>query len=270
MSLLMGEYREGGLALTANGQYGRVQLTKDGALKVASVSAPDASFNYLAGTGSTSGKLAADAVANAGVLYVAMPNPDGKQYIDWLITSDQQYTYQLGRNLSHPLGCTLTLTDATGVDDGDTFLLNSLTFSAESTELDAVAADRKYYIPSQVLAATNLAALLLNADYGVPGIDAIAQTAPTTTDVLTISCNDDCTALCFGQGTSAANEIAYVDLASTNFAADAAVSSNVAATTGSKGNIVTQTIGGWPYGILKLTNTSGSAAANFQVRTITR
>jgi hypothetical protein len=267
---MKGEYNSGGLDLDTDGQYGHLQLHKNGALKVGVSQAPDDSFSYLAGTGSTSGKLPADAVANSGILYVTMPNPDAKAYIDWLITSDVQYTYQLGRNLSHPLGCTLTLTDATGVDDGDTFLLNSLTFTAESTESDATAAARKYYIPSQVLAATNLRTLLLDATYGVPGIASIVQTAPTTTDVLTIACDEDCTALCFGQGTSAANEVAYADLAGASFCADAAVSSNIAATTGTKGNVVTQTIGGWSFGILKLTNTSGAAAANFHVRAVSR
>ena len=53
-----------------------------------------------------------------------------RNYIDWLIQSDQQYTYQFYRANSNPIAATITLTDATAVDDGDTFEVNGLTFTA--------------------------------------------------------------------------------------------------------------------------------------------
>ena len=248
-----------------NAQYTKLRTDVNGNLLTREVAQALESFNLNAGTGSTTGLCGT--VLNTGKIYVALDcSATPVSGADWGISSDQQYTYQLFRSRQNELTATITLTDATAVDADDTFILNGLTFTAKTS--GAVVANREYNLGADnAAAAVNLAALLTNATYGVPGI-AIAITSPTTTDVLTITCTT-ATTLHFAQGSSAASEIAWVDNTLANLWVHAVVSGNTAANSTTRGLIVNQaTVNGWPWCYLCLTNTSGSAAATFAVRAI--
>lgn len=217
----------------------------------------------LAGATSVLGKIGT--VPASGTLYVRCPLPAGPgpatKAVDWRIKCNTIHTITFYKARTNVLSGTITLTDATAVDDGDAFELNGLTFTAESTESDALASGRKFYMPSQVLAATNLSALLTNATYGVPGIGTITQTAPTTTDVLTLT-SDTNTALHFNQGSSAANEIAWTDttLASLIKDSNTAAASNVADNSTTAGTLYRQDADGWPEVYVGILNTAVGAA----------
>lgn len=217
----------------------------------------------LAGATSVLGKIGT--VPASGTLYVRCPLPAGPgpatKAVDWRIKCNTIHTITFYKARTNVLSGTITLTDATAVDDGDAFELNGLTFTAESTESDALASGRKFYMPSQVLAATNLSALLTNATYGVPGIGTITQTAPTTTDVLTLT-SDTNTALHFNQGSSAANEIAWADttLASLIKDSNTAAASNVADNSTTAGTLYRQDADGWPEVYVGILNTAVGAA----------
>ena len=219
-----------------------------------------------AASGATYGKIGT--VLAAATLYVrcpteAAPGP-GTSAVDWRIQCNKAHTVTFYKARTNVLGGTITLTDATGVDDGDTFVLNGLTFTAESTESDALASGRKYYIPSQVLAATNLSALLSNATYGVPGIGTITQTVPTTTDVLTIA-GGSMTALQFGQGTSDANEIAWAETTLASLIKDGSAISGIADNSTTSGTLYQQWADGWPQVYVGITNNDSSNAATVVV-----
>lgn len=217
----------------------------------------------LAGATSVLGKIGT--VPASGTLYVRCPLPAGPgpatKAVDWRIKCNTIHTITFYKARTNVLSGTITLTDATAVDDGDAFELNGLTFTAESTESDALASGRKFYMPSQVLAATNLSALLTNATYGVPGIGTITQTAPTTTDVLTLT-SDTNTALHFNQGSSAANEIAWADttLASLIKDSNTAAALNVADNSTTAGTLYRQDADGWPEVYVGILNTAVGAA----------
>lgn len=253
--------------VTANGKIVQQKSDDVGNLLVRLRPTFPEAWNLNYGTGSTYGK-ASGTVANAAKLYIALDCTDVPiSEVDWAITSDQQYTYRLFRSHQNELSGTLTFADDTAVEGDDTFVLNGLTYTFK--EGANVVASRYIGLgANNAAAAVNTAAMLLNATYGVPGLLTASITSPSTTDVITLSC-DDATALQFGQGTSAANEVAWSDTTLTGLWADGAVSSNVAATTGTRGNIVHQTsVDGWEWCFLQLTNTSGSAAATFEVRAI--
>jgi len=222
----------------------------------------------LAGATSVLGKIGT--VPASGTLYVRCPLPAGPgpatKAVDWRIKCNTIHTITFYKARTNVLSGTITLTDATAVDDGDAFELNGLTFTAESTESDALASGRKFYMPSQVLAATNLSALLTNATYGVPGIGTITQTAPTTTDVLTLT-SDTNTALHFNQGSSATNEIAWANttLASLIVDSDAPARTGLAAITTNTGTLYRQYADGWPQLYVGVTNNDGAAAATMVV-----
>jgi hypothetical protein len=259
-----GQYSSPSPSFSTDGEYGILQIDRSGSLCVTTRPPwPETPVN-VAGAASTTGLIGT--VANAAKIYVACDCSDFPvNYIDWVIDSDQQFTYQFYRANSNVLSATITLTDDTAVDNGDTFVLNGLTFTAKTS--GAVAADHEYNLgANNAAAAVNLAALLVSAN-GVPGLSGATITSPTTTDVITLAC-DEATTLQFGQGTSASNEIAYADTTLASLYTKDAVSSNTAATTTTAGLVIPQTMNGWKWGYVCLTNTSGSAAATFVVNTV--
>lgn len=260
-----GEYKTSPPILTVDGQYQNLIVDENGNLKVTTGSTYRESNNYVAGALSTTGRIGT--VAAGATIIVAMSCDDFPvTKVDWAIDCDKSWSYQLGRANNNPLTATITLTDATAVDDGDTFVLNGLTFTAESTEGDALAANRKYYIPSQALAAANLAALLLDETYGVPGLATAAVTAPGSTDVITLAC-DDATVLQFGQGTSAANEIAWAETSKLNIDMQSALITGKTTTAAWAAEVIPDHyIDGWGWACILLTNNDGANAATFEVR----
>lgn len=225
------------------------------------------SWSLLAGASSTYGKIGTVPAAGSINVYLDCSSY-AVERVDWVILSDKAFTAQTLRSTSHPLSATLTLSDATPVDDGDTFILAGLTFSCETTEGDASASARKWYHPSQEVGAQNLAALLQHATYGVPGITASAAPVAAT-DVITIlpALTSPATCLQFAQGTSDANEIAFATTSLLNcYDKDGAVAKS-ANSTNYKGSTIEQYVDGWEYAVLKLTNTD-VAAATVEVRAV--
>lgn len=217
----------------------------------------------LAGDTSVLGKIGT--VPASGTLYVRCPLPAGPgpatKAVDWRIKCNTVHTVTFYKARTNVLSGTITLTDATAVDDGDTFELNGLTFTAETTATDAILASRMWAHTSQAAGAAALSALLTNATYGVPGIGTITVTAPTTTDVLTLT-SDTNTALHFNQDTSAANEIAWVDttLASLIKDSNTTAAANVADNSTTAGTLYRQDADGWPEVYVGILNTAVGAA----------
>lgn len=187
--------------------------------------------------------------------------------VDWQVKIDKAWTYQLFRARRNVTAGTLTLADATGVDDEDTFVLNGETWTCEATEVEATPATRQYYIGADnAAAAVNLTALLNDADYGLPGCTAQVQ-AVDATDVISVRATT-APVLQFGQGTSAANEIAWAETTLANLVAQAAVSASQALNNTTDGTTIRQAVEGWPYAYLVLTNGDGAAAATPVVRLV--
>jgi hypothetical protein len=258
------QYSSTSPSLSTDGEYEVLQVDRSGSLCVTTRPPwPETPVN-VAGAASTTGLIGT--VANAAKIYVACDCASFPvNYIDWVIDSDQQFTYQFYRANSNVLSATITLTDATAVDNTDTFVLNGITFTAVTS--GAVAASHEFNLgASNAACAVNLAALLDSAN-GVPGIASATITSPTTTDVITLAC-DTATTLQFAQGLSASDEITYADTTLTGLYTKDAVSSNTAATTTNAGWVIPQTMNGWKWGYVCLTNTSGSAAATFVVNTV--
>jgi len=219
-----------------------------------------------AASGATYGKIGT--VLAAATLYVrcpteAAPGP-GTSAVDWRIQCNKAHTVTFYKARTNVLGGTITMTDATSVDDEDTFVLNGLTFTAETTATDAVLASRMWAHTSQAAGAAALAVLLANTTYGVPGIGAITVTAPTTTDVLTIA-GGSMTALQFGQGTSDANEIAWAETTLASLIKDGSAISGIADNSTTAGTLYQQWADGWPQVYVGITNNDSSNAATVVV-----
>ena len=220
----------------------------------------------LAGATSVLGKIGT--VPASGTLYVRCPLPAGPgpatKAVDWRIKCNTIHTITFYKARTNVLSGTITLTDATSVDDEDTFELSGLTFTAETTATDAILASRMWYHASQVAGATALSALLTNATYGVPGIGTITVTAPTTTDVLTLTSSTN-TALHFNQGTSDANEIAWVNTTLASLIKDGAAITGIADNSTTAGTLYQQWADGWPQVYAGITNNDSSNAATVVV-----
>jgi hypothetical protein len=185
---------------------------------------------------------------------------DGTHRVKWVVEGNKAFSAQPYIAESNPLSGTLTLTDATAVDDGDTFVLNGLTFTGEATEGDASAAARKYWLgANNAAAAVNLTALLNDATYGVPGFE-FTVAAVDATDVITFTATT-ATALHFAQGTSAANEIAFADttLASLMKAETAVADASATGNATTAGTVIEQDNDGF-VPVLGLTNSDAADA----------
>jgi hypothetical protein len=137
-------------------------------------------------TGSTGGlgKVGV-VVATSGTLLVRCPNEGWgrSEYVDWRIKSDQAWGYTLFRSHVLPTA-TITMAEATRADDTDTFILNGLTYTAETTAGDAAWASRKWKAGGADADADVVAlCALLNADYSIvpDGSVAVGDTIVVTT-----------------------------------------------------------------------------------------
>ena len=259
MAIVMkGEYNATPPTLATDGEYENLQLDNAGNLRIVSGAPNLESEVVVAGAASTLGKIGV--LPTTGTLYVAV-NASGANYsrCDWRIQHTQASNITFYRARTNVLSGTLTLTDATAVDDGDTCVINGLTFTAESTEDDADASERKYWTgASNAAAAVNLAALLSDATYGIPGLTSATAAAVDTTDVITLVSGTN-TALQFAQGTSDANEIAW---ASTTLASlikdEGGERTAVAANNTTAGTKYEQWVDGWPWLFCSVYQSSGS------------
>lgn len=199
-------------------------------------------------------------VAVGAQLLVRIPVSEKTARVRAFVQCDKAHSLQWYIAPSVIDAATLTLADATAVDDGDTFILNGLTFTAETTDGDASAAARKWYHPNQADGAVNLAALLSHATYGVPGLTASAA-AVDATDVITLApaSVQPFTVLQFAQGTSAANEIAFASTTLSLLRPVEEAVSRAAITTTKGKSFEFWNDGHVPY--LGITNNDGAAAA---------
>ena len=218
-----------------------------------------------AATGSTGGLGKITTEPAAGILYVRMDCAPNTHSVEWVIECNKAHAVQFYRAESNVLGGTITLADAHTVGDEDTCVLNGLTYTAEATEEDAVASERKFWTgANNAAAAANLAALLTNATYGVPGITA-SVAAVDATDVITIAATT-ATTLQFGQGTSASNEIAWANTTLASLVKDGTATSSIADNSSTAGTLYRQVVYGWPYAYAAITNSDGADAATIIVK----
>lgn len=222
-----------------------------------------------AASGSYGGLGKIGTVAAAATLYIrADLNTRAVAKMHWQVQCDKAWKYQLFLAHANVTGATITFADAAAVDDEDNFVLNGETFTCESTEVEATAASRQYYIgASNAAACANCATLLTDDDYGVPGITTRVN-AVGATDVITIEATT-APLLQFAQGTSAASEIAWAETTLAHLVPVAAQSAEQAANSTTDGELVAQDVYGWPYAYIALTNNDGADAATFVVKLIT-
>lgn len=222
-----------------------------------------------AATGSEGGLGKIGTIPAAATVYVVCPSNAQTKRVKWIASANKAFTVQRYIAASdNPLSGTLTLADATAVDDGDTFVLNGLTFTAEATEGDASAASRKYWTgASNAAAAANLTELLNDATYGVPGFS-FTVAAVDATDVITITATTG-TVLQFAQGTSAANEIAFADTTLAGLVKDGAAVADATATgnSGTAGAVTEHENDGLTP-VLGITNNDGADAMTAIVKAV--
>jgi len=185
----------------------------------------------------------------------------GTSYVDWRVKANKASTILAYRTRTNVLGGTITLDDGADVDDGDTFKLNGLTFTAESTEDDADAAERKYYITGTAADdIVALAALLNDATYGVPGLQfTVASLVITITPKATTALPNGAPTILFQQGTSAASEIAFANTTLASLVRDSSFTSVTGADNSTtSGTIYKQSADGYPFCWLGYTDTSSA------------
>ncbi len=221
-----------------------------------------------AAAGSYGGLGKIGTVAVGGTRYIrADLNDRSVDKLHWQVQCDKAWKYQLFLAHANVTAGTITFTDATAVDDEDNFVLNGETFTCESTEVEATPASRQFYIgASNAAAAANLATLLTDADYGVPGITTRVN-AVDATDVITVTATT-APLLQFAQGTSAADEVSWAETTLSGLVPQGAQSAEQAANSTTGGDLVAQDVYGWPYAYIGITNADGADAATFVVRSI--
>lgn len=107
---------------------------------------------------------------------------------------------------------------------------------------------------------------ITTTDIDTPGILATVDGA-----VITLTCetpggtDEEAHVIQFGQGTSSADEIAFVDTTIASLVADGDAVTDAAANSTSAGKIYSQTMNGWEYGYIGVTNKSGSGAMTLVV-----
>lgn len=221
----------------------------------------------VAASGSESGLGKITTLVAAGVNYIRLDLDRNVAKVDWIVKHNKAATVQKYLAEANVTGGYITLTDDTAVDDEDNFLFNGETYIAEATEAQVVLANREWLHAAQATGAAALAVLLAHGTYGVPGIGSIAVTAPTTTDVLTIAAGR-APIYQFNQGTSAANEIAWVETTLAGLTKDGAAVTGLADNSTTAGTRFEQYTDGAPYAYLGITNNDASNAMTYSVDAI--
>jgi len=192
--------------------------------------------------------------ATSGFLLAHVPCGPEIEKIEWIFKSDNAGTYQLYRAEKVIDLVTLTLGS---IVDGETLIVNGLTFIAEDTEEDALASARKFYTggADDTADAVALAALINNASYGVPGVHATSALG-----VVTLIPEGKFGAHLIQAVTgTAAGRCAVGAIPVTSLTKQGAAV-NTTADTAAGGYIIEQAVNGWPYAYIGITNTDGDAA----------
>jgi len=212
-----------------------------------------------AATGSTGGLGKITTEPAAGVLYVRFDCAPNTYAVEWCVQCNKKHQVQGYRAASIVQSYTLTLSS---LADGETIVVAGLTFTAEDTEAQALAASRKFYTggADDTADATALAALLNNATYGVPGVTAtsalgVVTLVPTTAPVIQAA-----------TGTAAGHcVVAHTTLASL-IAEGSKLGTDVADNSTTAGTFYRQVTYGWPYAYLAVTNSDGADPATIVVK----
>ena len=215
----------------------------------------------LAGAASVLGLIGT--VAAAATLLVRCPCPTvapAAEHIDWRVSCNKAHTLQFYKARSVVNAATITVADATPLDNNDTLILNGLTFTAK----DAGTTLASRYFNSgggdEIATATAICACINDATYGVPGVVA----ASAGTRVIALTCTT-ATTLQFAQGTSDANEATFVSTTLLALSQDGAAISGLADNSTTTGRIWPQQADGYPQCYVGLTNNDGAAAATVVV-----
>ena len=183
----------------------------------------------------------------------------GTRSVDWRVLSDKASTMLAYKSRTIANTGTITLADATQVDDGDTFLLNGVTMTAEETEGDATGLKWWCKQADTTYDAISLAACI---NRNVPGVTATASARVVT---VVPSGSYPAPTLLFqlaGAQAAAPTELAWVDNTLANLIKDGAFTSVTgAATNTTKGTLYQQYADGWPYVYLGYTDTSAAITA---------
>ena len=254
--ILGGEYRVTPRTHTTTGQYGNSQLDKNGNLLVKSRPQFREDNQFVAGAASTTGKIDAVAASAPAVIIGVDCSDFPVEAIDWAIAFDNSWSYQYARSNGNALSATITFTDATAVDADDTFVLNGVTWTAKTS--GAVAASHEYNLGADNAAASVALAAALSGAYG-PGVT--ATSAPVAaTDVITITATT-ATVLQFAQGTSASNEIAWVETSKLGLDFQGAqVTGKTTTAAWHAETLPSHYIDGWGWGYIIITNDEASTA----------
>lgn len=207
-----------------------------------------------AASGSDGGLGKIGTIPASGVMYVRCDVAPNTSLLKWTVKANKAHAVQKYIAYSKVDAYTITLADATAVDDGDAFELNGETYTAVATEADAAVASRKFWTgANNAAAAVNLAALLAHPTYGVPGLGGAAAAAVDATDVITLDIGS-APVLLFNQGTSASNEIAFATSILAGLEKDGAATTGVADNSATAGAVYEQWVDGAPYAYLGITN----------------
>lgn len=218
----------------------------------------------VAASGSDAGLGKITTLVAAGVNYIRLDLDRNVSKVDWIVKANKVHAVQPYLAETNCTGGTLTFTDATGVDDEDSFIFNALTYIAEATEAQVDITNREWLHATQAGGAAALAVLLAHSTYGVPGIGAITVTAPTTTDVLTIG-PGRAPIYQFNQGTSAANEIAWSETTLAGLMKHGSATTGIAANNTTAGTVYEQWTDGAPYAYLAITNSDAADPMTYSV-----
>jgi hypothetical protein len=188
-------------------------------------------------------------------------NTPGTSVVDWRVKSNKASTILAYKSRLNRLSATITLDDAADVDDGNTFKLNGLTFTAESTAGDVSAAARKYLITGTAAEdVVSLTAMLNDATYGVPGLAfTAAALVISMVPVAAPGLPNGAPTILFQQGTSDVAEIAFANTTLTNLMKDNSFTSVTGADNSTtNGTLYQQYADGYPYCYLGYTDTSAA------------
>ena len=220
-----------------------------------------------AATGSEQGLGKISTVAASGVAFFRLNCDRDMSKVDWVIQSNQDFVAQCYRARTNVIGGTITFTDATGVDADDVLIFNGLSFTFKAG--DNVLAAREVGLgANNAAAAVNLAAMLQDPTYGVPGIGAITITSPATTDVLTIA-PGRAPVYQFNLGANlASSEALWAETTLSGLVKHGAALTDTTAAGNSltAGTFLEQHSDGWPYCYLGFTNSDAGGAATISVK----
>ena len=225
------------------------------------VSTPRVGRNKVlaAATGAEVGKIGT--VAASGILYVRCDcnkNTPATDFIDWLVKANKASTMLFYKSRTIANTGTITLADATPLDDTNSFFLNGVELIAEDTLADATGA--KFYSggADETVTATALAACI-NAN--VPGVLATAAAR-----VVTVVCTTASTLMFLLVSGTDANEAAWADNTLANLMRDSSIAQVTGAdNSATLGTLYKQDVDGYPYCYLGYTSTDGAAATALSV-----